>query len=208
LDIKPGTAVVHQDIFLERASILNVKIQDADGRPIVGVWATDFATHGYIGPLWIERSTCPVYGLEQRKSRLLIFYEPKKKIIGSRKLQGDEKRPLVVTLGAMGAIKGRLLDSDGKPLAGAALTVHYRESEAVKMHRDIHEAKQIVTDAAGAFTIDELIPDLTFELSVQHGKRRFEREIKSAGSAIQVKPGECRDLGAIQLKPISQKASE
>jgi hypothetical protein len=202
LDIKPGTATVHQDIFLERASILEVKIQDTDGRPIVGVWATDFATHGYIGPLWIERSSCPVYGLEQRKSRKLIFYEPKKKIIGSRKLQGDEKGPLVVKLGAMGALKGRLLDSDGKPLAGLAVTVHYREREAEKVHRLIHEAKQIVTDATGAFTLDELIPEVKFEFTIHRRKRRFERETKSADSALQVKPGECRDLGVLKLKPL------
>jgi uncharacterized GH25 family protein len=206
LDIKPGTAAVHQDILLERASILEVKIQDADGRPVIGVWATDFATQTFIGPLWIERSTCPVYGLEHRKSRLLIFYEPKKKIIGSRMLQGDEKEPIVVKLGAMGAIKGRLLDTDGKPLAGVAVRVLYREREAAKLHRLISNAKQSVTDATGSFTIDELIPELKFDLSFQSGKQRFEREPRPAEAAIQVKPDEYRDLGSIKLKPVPKKA--
>ena len=202
LDIKPGTAVVHQDLVLERASILEVKIQDAEGRPVGGVWATDFASHPYIGPLEIEESTCPVYGLEGRKPRLLIFYEPKRKIIGSRKLQGDEKPPLTVQLGPMASLKGRLLDAEGKPLAGVAVNVLYREREANTLHRLTHDVKQSgVTDAQGAFTIDELIPQLKFELSFQRGKQRFEREAKPDEATIQVKPGACRDVGDIRLKP-------
>jgi RNA polymerase sigma factor (sigma-70 family) len=205
LDIKPGTAAVHQDIFLDLASVLEVKIQDTGGHPVVGVWGTDFPTDSFIGPLEIERAICPVYGLEMRKPRLLIFYEPKKKIIGSRKLQGGEKGPLVVTLGGMGAIKGRLLDAESKPLAGVVVTAVYRESEAEKMHQLIHAAKQVVTDAAGAFTLDELIPDLKFDLSIHRGKRRFERETKSDEATIQVKPGECRSLGDIRAKPFSRE---
>jgi RNA polymerase sigma factor (sigma-70 family) len=200
LDIKPGTATVHQDILLERASILEVKIQDAEGRPVSGVWATDFATDTYVGSLWIEPSSCPVYSLEQRKPRLLVFYEPRRKIIGWQRLQGDEKGPVVVKLGPTGAIKGRLLDTDGKPMAGALVGVMYREMSAGQIHQQIHLTKQVVTDAAGAFTMDELIPELMFDLSAYRGKRRFEREAKSSESAIQVKPGECRDLGSIKLK--------
>ncbi len=208
LDIKPGTAVVHQDILLERASVLEVKIQDAGGRPIEGVWATDFATVSFIGALWIERAMCPVCGLEARKPRMLIFYEPKKKIIGSRKFQGDEKGPLVVTLGAMGAVKGRLLDAGGKPLAGVAVTAVYHEDEAEKLQRLIHRAKQVVTDAAGAFTLDDLIPDLKFDLSIHRGKQRFERETKADKAMIQVKPGECCDLGTLKLKRVGEQAEE
>jgi RNA polymerase sigma factor (sigma-70 family) len=200
LDIKPGTAAVHQDMLLERASILEVKIQDADGHPISGVWATDFPTDTYVGALWIERANCPVYSLEQRKPRLLIFYEPRRKIVGWLRLQGDERGPVVVKLGPMGAIKGRLLAPDGKPMAGALVGINYREMSAGQIHQQIHLAKQVVTDAAGSFTADGLIPELMFELSAYRGKRQFEREEKTPEAAIQVKPGECRDVGAIKLK--------
>jgi RNA polymerase sigma factor (sigma-70 family) len=200
LDIKPGTAVVHQDMLLQRASVLEVKLQDTDGGPVEGVWATDFATLPIVLPVWIDRSSCPVYSLEQRKPRLLTFYEPKKKIIGSRRLQGDEKGPVVVKLGPTGAIKGRLLDTDGKPMAGALVGVMYREMSAGQIHQHIHRTKQVATDAAGSFTVDELIPELMFELSAYRGKRRFEREAKTPKSAIQVKPGECRDLGETRMK--------
>jgi RNA polymerase sigma factor (sigma-70 family) len=200
LDIKPGTATVHQDILLERASVLEVKIQDPNGRPVEGVWATDFATMRIVLPVWIDRSSCPVYSREQRKSRLLTFYEPRERIVGSRRLEGDEKGPVVVKLGPTGAIKGRLLDTDDKPMAGALVGVMYREMSAGQIHQHIHRTKQVVTDSTGSFIVDELIPELIFELSVYRGKRHFERAAKTSESAIQVKPGECRDLGSIKLK--------
>jgi RNA polymerase sigma factor (sigma-70 family) len=197
LDIKPGTKMVQQDILLERASVLEVKIQDADGKPVTAVWATDFATHRFIGPLWIERSTCPVYGLEARKPRLLIFYEPQRKIIGSQRLQGDEKGPIMVKLGSMATIKGRLLDIEGKPLADAVATEVYRDGDAEQIHRLIHASTRVVTDATGAFTLEYLIPEMPFKLSIRHGKRSMELEPKPAEAAVQVKAGECHDLGEI-----------
>jgi hypothetical protein len=69
------------------------------------------------------------------------------------------------------------------------------------MHRCVHEEKQIVTDADGYFAHDEVIPRFRFELSFRRGRQRFERERKPADTANQVNPGECRDLGAIKLKP-------
>jgi hypothetical protein len=60
-----------------------------------------------------------------------------------------------------------------------------------------------VTDAAGAFTLDEVVPELKFQLSFQRRKQRFERGTKPADHVdlyVPVQPGECRDLGAIRLK--------
>lgn len=152
-------------------------------------------------PASIEGDTCSAFGVEAGKPRFMIFYQPAKHLIGTRKLRGDEKQPVAVKLRTGGAIKGQLLDSDSKPMAGVVVNVRYRDREAEEMDRwIIHKAKQAVTDASGIFSLDELIPHLKFELTFRRGKRRFEREAKPAEAAIQVKPGECRDLGAIKLK--------
>ncbi len=208
LDIKPGAAIVHQDIVLERASALEVKIQDGDGRPVAGVWATDIASHTYIGPLWVDDASCSVYSLEERKPRMLVFYEPKKKLVGSRLLTGEEKPPVLVKLGSTTAIKGRLLDADDQPLASVVVDVTYRNGEAQKIQQTMHATKQVITNAAGAFALDVLIPDLKFELSFRRGKQRFERATKPAEGAIQLKPGECRDLGAIKVKPVPERTGD
>jgi hypothetical protein len=207
LNIKPGTAVVNQDIFLERESVLAVKIQDVEGRPLTDFWATGLRPERGQMRVRIKGDSCPAYGVEADKPRLMVFYHRGRKLAGTLTLKGDEKRP-VAKLGQLGAIKGRLIDAVGKPLAGVVVDVHYLDREAEGIHLFVHEAKQAVTDASGAFALDELIPEVGFELAVRRGKMRFERETKPAGSAIQVRPGECRDLGMLKLKQIPEKAGE
>jgi hypothetical protein len=58
LEIKPGTAIVHQDAVLRRAHGLPVKIEDAEGRPVRGAWATGMI--GLFGhpPVQIHEASC------------------------------------------------------------------------------------------------------------------------------------------------------
>jgi hypothetical protein len=207
LDGKPG-AVVKQDIILERASARTVTIQDVDGRPLSGVWATGISSRTRYRAIRLANSFCPVYHLEAGQPRLLVFYEPRRKLAGIRTLKADEKQPIVVKLGLAGALKGRLLDADGKPLAGAEVDLHYRDREAEEIEWAIHEGKQVVTDASGAFAFDELIPEMKIQLTFRRGRRRFEREPKPVEAAIVVKPGECRDLGAINVRLVPDRKRE
>jgi protocatechuate 3,4-dioxygenase beta subunit len=208
LEIKPGLAVVQQDIVLEREKILaQVRIEDADGQPLTGAWAeTDnpkcgvsFAPHGGRE----ESSTCSVYGDAGGKPLRIIFYQADRKLTGTLTLQGDEKQPVSVKLGLAGAIKGRLLDAEGKPLAGMRVELRYGDRAAGKVHDNVQHYEgrgPIVTDAAGAFAYDDVIPDMTFELAFRPNKRQSERELKADVATIQVKSGERRDVGAVKIK--------
>jgi hypothetical protein len=202
LQIKPGVAVVKQDIVLERRNVLGVvKIQDAEGQslPGVAVW----------GPLnRIEGDACTVYGETTDKSRFLVFYEPKRKLAGTLKWKAGEKWPPVVKLKPTGSVTGRLLDADGKPLAGIVVAPRYRDSMANGMDGRFHEARPIASDANGAFTLDSLISELPFDLSFRRGRRDFERQTKPTEAAIQVKADERRDVGAITLKLAPEKKEE
>jgi len=207
LEIKPGVAVVKQDIVLERATVRAVAIQDAEGRLLAGVWAAGIAPESFHPPRRIEETSCPVYG-ERDMPKLLVFYHPEKKLAGSRRLKGDEKEPISVKLGLTGSMKGRLLDGDGKPRAGVAVELRYQDREAEEVHLVSHEDKPIITDGNGEFSFAEVIPELKFELLFRRGAQRFEREAKPANSAIEVKPGTCRDLGTIRLKRVPEKMEE
>jgi hypothetical protein len=208
LEIKPNVAVVEHDIVLERAPAVAIRIQDADGKPLRGVWVAGSSQEDWHHPTKCADSTCSAYELAPGKERLMVFYEPTRKLAGSLTLKGDEKPPVVVKLRSAGAIKGRLLDADGKPLAGVAVNLYYRQRAAEEIHHVIHEAKQAVTDASGAFTLDEVIPGLKCELSLQHGKRKFERQPKPADASLQVKPGETHDLGGLTVSPVPEKMDE
>jgi RNA polymerase sigma factor (sigma-70 family) len=206
LDIKPGAAVVKQDIGLERRSVLTVKIQDAEGRPLPGVWATGISPENYLPAHRLDSDSCPVYDVEADKPRLLIFYEAHKKLVASRTLKGEEKAPLSVKLGPAGSIKGRMLDAGGKPLADAAVGIEYLDGEAGQIHRVIHEAKHIVTDANGAFALDELIPQRKFVIYSLHHRKPLVEEGSTRRKPLthEVKPGECRDLGLLKMKPLDE----
>ena len=67
----------------------------------------------------------------------------------------------------------------------------------------IHEAKQVVTDSTGAFTLDELIPEQKFFFySRRRGGSLLEEGSKPRYPLVHmVKPGECRDLvGGVVLR--------
>ncbi len=206
LEIKPGVTVVNQDIVLERASALKVKIQDAEGRPLRDVWATGLSAENWRPPVPIKGDSCSAYGVEPGKPRLMVFYEPNNKLAGVRTLKGDEKPPIAVKLGPMGSMKGRLLDADGKPLAGVAVVVGYRDREAEEVHQVIHKTKLVVSDANGAFAFDELIPDRKFYVASLHRGKRLVEEgaTRQKPIAHEVKSGECRDVGALKLKPLPE----
>ncbi|HEY7154362.1 MAG TPA: sigma-70 family RNA polymerase sigma factor [Gemmataceae bacterium] len=208
LEIKPDAKIVEQDIRLERASALPVQIQDGDGKPLAGVWVAGSSPQDWYPAIQCKEADCSVYQIQPEKPRLVIFFHPARKLAGAVTLKGDEKPPVVVKLRQAGAIVGRLLDADGKPLAGVVVGPHYRQRAASEIHRAVYHAKQIVTDANGAFTLDDLISEQKFELSFRHDKRIFEHATKPADAAIQVKPGECRDLGAIKVKLVPEKTGE
>jgi hypothetical protein len=178
-----------------------MKIQDAEGRPLSDVICWGDANR-------IEGDSCMVYAEATDPPRLLAFYEEKQKIAMTLTIKPSEKLPPVVKLKPMGSVKGRLLDADGKPLAGIVVEPSYRDKAARTIDSIIREARPIESDVNGAFTLDSLIPGLPMELSFRRGRRNFEHVVKILGVTIQVQSGACRDVGEIKLKPAPEKASE
>ncbi len=209
LQIKPGAKTFEQDIVHQPASAVTIRMQDSEGKPLSNVWITGSSFAEWYPPLKCEKAECMVYAVEPGKSRLMVFYHPERKLVATLTLKGDEKPPVVVKLGPAGSIKGRLLDADGKPLAGVTVGVHFRQRVVSEIDHIIsHDAKQCITDADGIFTIDELIPEQKFELSFQLGRRKLERTPKLVNPAIEIKSGHTHDLGSIKVKQAPERAED
>jgi RNA polymerase sigma factor (sigma-70 family) len=208
LIIKADAKAVEQDIVLERAPVLPVHIQDADGQPLPGTWVTGSSPEDWHPAIRSKEADCAAYQLQPGKPRLMVFFHPGRKLAGAITIKGDEKAPVVAKLGPAGTIKGRLLDADGAPLAGVAIDVGYGPREAREIHNILFESRQIVTDAAGTFTCDDLIPGVKFNLSFHQGKRRYQPAEKSAPKNIEVTPGPTRDVGALKLQQIPEKVGD
>jgi RNA polymerase sigma factor (sigma-70 family) len=198
LKIEPGAREVKQDIYLEPAAAFQLKVQDAEGRPLPGALVAGVSPEDWHHPTTCKTDVCTVYGLKAGKSRLLVFFEAKKQLAAVT-LEGGGKEA-VVKLGKPGAVKGRLLGEDGKPLAGVAVNVHYRARVAAEVHGVVYRAKQVVTDGDGRFSVEPVLPGLKFELAYGQGRRTFRLVNKRADPNVEVKPGAQRDLGSLTVK--------
>jgi hypothetical protein len=201
LKIEPGSTVVKHDIVLERASALPIMIRDNAGQPINGTWATGISAVNFVQPVRLEKSTCFAYHVEPGKRRVMAFYEPNRRIFGSLVLNGDGKTPIVAKLGRPARLKARLVSEAEKPLAGCLINVYYSDRQATEIYNHAHRAQRIVTDADGAFQLEDMIPDLPFKLYHEHSSRVTFRANLVAEKAFTAKAGELLDLGNLKVKP-------
>jgi len=128
----------------------------------------------------------------------MVFYEPKKKLIGTLALGGDEKEPAVATLDQPGSLKGRLIAEDGKPLVGVVINLYFSDRTGGAIQRHIYLAKLIETNADGKFQMDEIIPGQNISLTFSRGKQTFEPLTKFENRSVQA--GATLDLGEVKMK--------
>ena len=129
LQIEPGTTV-KQDITVEPASTIPIKIQDATGRPLVNtfVWE-EGRTSGLDDPIRTETDSWLAQGVaESGQPRRLVFYEPSKKLFATLTLKSDEKGPVVVRLRPCGVVRGTVVDGAGKPVSGVNVNLTYHNA--------------------------------------------------------------------------------
>jgi hypothetical protein len=199
LQIEPGSAAVKQDIVVEPASTVTVKIQDAEGRPLCGACVWDGRAGMVDDPIRCETDFWVAYGVaESGKPRRLIFYERTRKLCGTLTLKGDEKGPVVFRLQPCGAVRGRVVGEDGNPVAGVNINLTYYQGEFWGIHAFLHGAHPVVTDAGGRFTIDQLVPGVNFQLWPRPPKRA--RGVQLLVKTSKVEPGRTTDLGDIRLR--------
>jgi RNA polymerase sigma factor (sigma-70 family) len=206
LQIKPGTDLVHEDITVEQLAGLPVRIQDAEGRPLRGVWATGIALENSWRPEKIPGDSCQAYGVEPGKPRLMVFYEPTRRLFGTLRLKGDEAGPVAARLRAGGRLTGRLVNADGRPLAGVRVDVHYLEREAAEVHEHVHRANQALTDDRGRFVLDELVPGTEFRLTYWQGRQESGSARHPAKKALRVKAGETLNLSELKVQSAVEDA--
>lgn len=206
LDIEPGVAEVRQDVALERASTILLEIQDGAGRPVAGTRVAGLTAGRFISALRCESAEVEVYGVkEEGKPRLVTFFDPRSKLTATVTLKGDEKQPVVVTLGPPGILKGRLLNQDGTPAPGVTLTANYKHNQ------EVFKAAQepdgcTITDKDGRFQFDRMILGQKYTLwySEQSKQGMFRMPSRSLANRREFGPakaGETTDLGDLTLKP-------
>jgi RNA polymerase sigma factor (sigma-70 family) len=199
LQIDPGTTV-KQDITVEPASTIPIKIQDATGRPLINTFVWEAGRpYGLGDPIRTETDSWLAHGVaESGQLRRLLFYEPSKKLFARLTLKSDEKGPVEVRVLPCGVVRGTVVDGAGKPVSGVNLNLTYHDGNFMHVHAFVHGADQVVTDASGNFVIDEVIPGLEFQLWRRYASKRSgygQGLVKNAT----VESGRITDLGKLKL---------
>jgi RNA polymerase sigma factor (sigma-70 family) len=202
LDVKPDATIIQQDALLERATALPILLRDPAGQPLRGVRVKGAsAVAGWHSPFTCKSDACAAYDVEPGKPRMLVFFEPSRKLAATVRVAGDEKAPIVVTLRPTGTFKGRLVDEEGSPLAGIEVRVNYSDRAARGVDDDSENVWQrVVTEADGSFVIDAVLPGLPCSLKFNRRQTVFAPATEPI-SVPMVDSGETKDLGTIAMKP-------
>lgn len=201
LDLAPNADPVHVDLVVDCGRTLIVKIEDADGKPLMG------ATVAGVTASWPSMFTMPearaiVYALDPMQPRQLIFYHIERRLAGALTVRGDEKEPPVARLARTGSVSGRALDEEGRPITGAAVQLRFEDSTADKLFRDLTRRQApFTTDKDGRFRIDGVIPQFGFMVGFRRGRVVLVYDTRPLPH--QVKAGETLDLGEFRAKPFN-----
>jgi hypothetical protein len=203
LKLKPDETEVKIDVRFKRSSQFAVKVLDADGKPVKSVMVAGHTSRDWAAPDTYEADSCVIYDLEIAKPRFVAFLEPKRKLVGTLALNGDEKEPATATLVTPGRVKGKLVDRAGEPIANAVVNVSYEHRAADEINGRVNgdwrtTERNIETNAAGEFEVGTVIPGEKFTVFGRKKDRFLEPTDRT--KKFTVKAGETTDLGRITVK--------
>jgi hypothetical protein len=204
IDVPADAKSLPFDMQVDPGRSVTGTVLGPDGKPLTGalmkgltaIWPT---------PTQLKTATFTAVALDPREPRQLLFVHLKQKLVGKCTVRGDEKGDLTVRLEPWATLTGRILDEDGRPMAGVRIQMGFRDpmfflpvtwwvppqGEEVKTGRD------------GRFRAEGLTPGMEFRLSASNDNKGF---LALAGTPdgmrqLSVRSGETKDLGDLRVKP-------
>jgi hypothetical protein len=204
IDYKATDGEQKFDIYFYRGPYLKGQLLAPDGRPVTGATAFGLTrdasaprpdTHPVDEALKTEAFTA--LGLYPKEKRTLSFIHKDKKLISCVVVDGTEEKPVEVRLQPWGAVTGRLVDGDGKPLAGVKVRRFYPALPAPGMRAD---GEEFVSDAEGRFRVEGLLPEQKHQLALTAPKEGVQLDAGAALKGLSAPAGEVKDLGDVRVQ--------
>jgi len=205
LTVKPGEKAVTADVLLQPATGFALKFQDADGKPVPETFIAGNTSEDWLRPVSNSTDAGTVYDLDTHHPRLVVVYQPRRQLVATVTLKGDEKAPLAVTLLPAGSAKSKLVDAEGKPLANAAVRIGYSDRPADEIQQIVaggwyESGQEVTTNAAGEFVVGQLIPGRKFIVTASAKGKDYEPPEVAPNKGYTVESGKTADLGTIRLR--------
>jgi RNA polymerase sigma factor (sigma-70 family) len=187
------------DLQLDPGLTQSGTVLGPDGQKLAGILMNDF-TLFQSEPKLLETPSFSLQALDPCAPRQLLFLHKERKLGGHLTLRGDEKDAPTVKLEPLATVKGRLLDSEGQPMAGVQVHGSYRHKFILRpVGWWASRPEPITTDKDGYFQIDYIIPGL--ELSLYgRDKDKFLEFGEERVKKLSLRPGEHKDLGEIRVQ--------
>jgi RNA polymerase sigma factor (sigma-70 family) len=209
----------HYDIALVPGRALSGTVLGPDGQPLSGAHAAGLGAT----PKFFARSegklataSFSVRGLSPKKSRTVLLMHPEKRLAKLQIVRPDESDPLTVRLEPLGALTGRVVAANGKPLAGLKVRTQlsFKPENFKNLPTELrfniqtwskYINREATTDGDGRFRIEGLVPGVKYLLNVTR-----EMEFLSACTRedLTVEAGKAKDLGELQDKPSAKRETQ
>jgi hypothetical protein len=166
LRIPADARTFRSDVTVDPGVDRVVKIVGPDGQPVSGAWVLNERSLGaFSGPL--SGSDFTVYALDAEQPRRVYAQHDGNKLAGFLSLDGKEAGPAVLRLEAMATVTGRVVDAEGKPLAGYRVEPSYDDPEIgiLLNTREMHSTAPVVTAADGTFRVETVPAGLSVRFS-------------------------------------------
>ena len=193
IDVKPGDPTFTADFPLSPGVSRRLKLVDPDGKPL-----TNVDCHGLAPMGDNELSTgaeVTAIALDPERPRKLMFRHLARNLTAIVDLAGNEPEPVEIKLVPRGAITGRVVDKDGKGVAGVAVEPSYQDHPIGTVlnteKRDEKPGAAVKSDADGHFKFEGIPAGVKLHLIA----RRRGDDYWYTKEKMVLKPGQVLDIG-------------
>jgi hypothetical protein len=231
LDLKPGVDTEEIQLALRRGVTVNGQAVGPDGQPVPDAWIISQVVLNQGRELWgtwnnrtrgkVRQGRFALHGVAPDVETPVYFLDPERKLGAMVNLSDKltDHGPITVRLEPCGSARARLVDPDGKPVAGrlprdsATPTVAaprppysnapdqagllFAAEADLNQIDSINYANGFASDTEGRLTLPVLIPGATYRFTDYSMGRMVGPQVRKE---FTVKPGETLDLGDIRIE--------
>jgi hypothetical protein len=195
---KPGTESLAVDFRLDPGQTVTGRVVGPDGKAFVGTTVAGLSAT-FEKPTALIGDTFTAQAVVVDEHRPVAAVHAAKKLAGIADASAEAKDPPTIKLAAWGTVAGRLLDGDGKPVAGAVVYLSYgRLAAAALLHHHLTNGKGATTDGDGRFRLDAPFADAKFDLTFSHAGKFL--KANRTFHDLTIKAGETRALGDVKVQ--------